>query len=113
MNEKMEYWMSQVYKWQIKGDKVQPPKMDLPKCVIERIKFFQDQIDDGLTFYGALTAILAVNEEQAKHDIEMGGKWLPVSDEFRKWMHSDFYVNTRQMIIAQVLIYGWDDDNIV
>lgn len=115
MNEKMKYWMSQVYKWQIKGDKVQPPKMDLPKCVIERIEFFQDQIDDGLTYYGALTAVLAINEEQTKHDIELGGEWLPVSDEFRKWLHGEgidqIYSDYREMMIAVALIYGWDDND--
>lgn len=114
MNEKMKYWLSQVYKWRIKDGKPRPPKLDLPKFVIKRIKFFEDQNDNGLTFYGAFTAILAADEKQAKHDIEIGGgDWLPVSDEFRKWMHSDYFVNTRQMIIALALIYGWSDDDIV
>lgn len=40
---------------------------------------------------------------------------MPVSDEFRKWLHGEgidqIYSNYREMMIAVALIYGWDDDD--
>lgn len=113
MDKELMKYMAPVYKWRIKDGKVLPPKFGLPKCVTERIQFFHDQMEDGLTFYGALTAILAINEPQVKHDVESGGFWLPKSGGFDKWLHGtgigQCFENERQETIALALLYGWED----
>ncbi|MEE8823719.1 hypothetical protein LASUN_13240 [Lentilactobacillus sunkii] len=99
--------ISSIYHWSIEGDKVKPPQIGFPPAVKARIAFFASQMEGGLLFSGALELILAYDEQQAKQKCEMGGEWLPVSDEFRKWRDQpDFAQVFREEQIALALMYG-------
>lgn len=106
VDRKYKEALDSVWGWKIDGDKIMPPQFRLPSAVIERIDWFDDQITDGLTFLGALELILAYDEERAKADCELGGNWLPVSDEFKKWRDQDLYGSFREQQIALALMYG-------
>lgn len=80
----------------------------LPKFVRQRADFFAKQTADGLSYFGALKATMAYEYEvsEIKKEIEFGGSWLPVSDEFKNWRDSYLGKNSKQMIVALYLIYG-------
>lgn len=78
----------------------------LPKFVRQRADFFAKQAGDGLSYIGALEATMAYEEDKAKKDIEIGGLWLPVSDEFKNWRDDFLGYGMKQMIVALYLIYG-------
>ncbi len=115
MAKDIKYYDDQIYRWFYEGGKIHPPKMDLPKAVKERLEFFLDQTDFGLTYLGCLEAVLAYDEEKVKKEIEMGGDWLPVSKEFKEWRDGTGselpYHSSKEQIIALALIYGWSDDD--
>ena len=47
------------------------------------------------------------DEAQYKKDCEIGGTWLPASNEFKKWRDQDYYQSLRESIVALALIYGY------
>jgi len=67
-------------------------------------------MDEGLTFYGGYTAVLAYEEDQAREDFEFGGTWLPVSDEFKAWRDDGFAGSFKEMQIALALIYAYEEE---
>lgn len=78
----------------------------LPNFVRQRADFFAKQMADGLSYFGALEATMAYEEAESKKEIEMGGSWLPVSDEFKNWRDGFLGYGMKQMIVALYMIYG-------
>ncbi|MGG5359360.1 hypothetical protein [Enterococcus sp. DIV0240a] len=92
-------------------NEIQSPRMDLPECVKERIKFFGKYSEDGLSFSGCIELIMAEDEEKAKKEFESGAyeDYLPASEEFKQWRDEIALRNLHQMEIAVALIYGMGD----
>ena len=97
--------VNSVYGWKSVDGKVVPPQFKLPAAVIERVNFFGEQMEDGLTLLGALNLIFAYDEERSKADCELGGEWLQVSDEFKKWRGNHFN-EFKEHQVALALIFG-------
>ncbi|MDV9114977.1 hypothetical protein [Lactiplantibacillus plantarum] len=57
-----------IYGWSVKDGKCVPPKIIFPKPVVERIEYFAEEMENGLTFQGALEYIFARNEEHCKEE---------------------------------------------
>lgn len=81
---------------------------DFPTAVVERVEYFIDEMDDGLSFTGALESVLAYHEHDQKELYEQGGsEWLPVSQEFKNWRDDNpSLYGLKEMAIALSLIYG-------
>ncbi|WP_338353488.1 hypothetical protein [Enterococcus faecalis] len=116
MSEKIRTACNNIYKFTIVEENgeniVHTPKMDLPECVKERIKFFGKYLDDGMTFTGCLRMIMAKDEEKAKQDFGIGAyeDYLPASEEFKQWRDDIALRNLHQMEIAVALIYGLGEE---
>ena len=93
------------------GNDHRKTKIKLPKCVTNRLDWVREYMDEGLTFYGGYTAVLAYEEDQAREDFEFGGTWLPVSDEFKAWRDEGFDRSFKEMQIALALIYAYEVDD--
>jgi len=76
--------LKSVYGWSVKDGKCVPPKIIFPKPVADRIEYFAEEMENGLTFQGALEFIFAGDEKKCKEDCEQFMDWLPVSDGFKK-----------------------------
>lgn len=117
MNKQISTAMNNIYKFTIFEEngksRVHAPKMDLPECVKERIKFFGKYSEDGLSFSGCIDLIMAEDEEKAKKEFEIGAyeDYLPASEEFKQWRDEIALRNLHQMEIAVALIYGVGDDS--
>lgn len=117
MNKQISTAMNNVYKFTIFEEngknRVRAPKMDLPECVKERIKFFGKYSEDGLSFLGCMDLIMAEDEDKAKKEFEIGAyeDYLPASEEFKQWRDEIALRNLHQMEIAVALIYGMGEDN--
>lgn len=96
-----------VYGWQVENN-VANLKMDLPHFVKERVEYFREETEDGLTFMGYMTAVLGHEEDEKENreifDMFASIEWLPVSEEFKKWR--DEYFAMRQLEVAIAIIYG-------
>ncbi len=106
----IEEAIKNIYGWTIDKDKVVPPKMDLPNCVKDHIRWALPEEENGLTLLGAMQSILAYDEEKAKRDWNMGAavEWLPVSGDFIKWRE---HTPLAELQIAVELIYGSDESD--
>lgn len=93
----------------IYGNDPRNTKIQLPKCVTERLDWVSECIEEGLTFYGGFMAVLAYEEDQAREDFELGGTWLPVSDEFKAWRDEGYTWRLKEMQIALALIYAYEE----
>ncbi len=117
MNNSTKKSFNNVYGFKIVEEngenKIQSPKMDLPDCVKERIKFFGKYSEDGLNFSGCIDLIMAEDEEKAKKEFEIGAyeDYLSASEEFKQWRDEIALHNLHQMEIAVALIYGTGDDS--
>lgn len=102
--------LNNIYGWTIKKGEPVPPKMNLPKCVKDRIKWVLPEEENGLTLLGAMQSILAYDEGKAKRDWNMGAaaEWLPVSDDFTQWRDK---TPLAELQIAVELIYGSEEDD--
>lgn len=96
-----------VYGWSV-NDKGQcvPPTPVYPKAVRERVQWAIGYMQEGLTYAGAFDAVMANNEALDHHNFELGGDWLPVTDEFRAWRDEPFMGSIHAMQIALSLLYG-------
>ena len=92
-----------VYKWTVKDDKVEPPVHKFPKEVKERIDYFWDMAEDGMTFMGAMECIFA-DEKPVDYDWGASKDWLPKSEAFSDWVNQ--LPGMSQMEIAIYMIYG-------
>ncbi|MCY9806551.1 hypothetical protein OXT66_03175 [Lentilactobacillus senioris] len=97
-----------IFGWSVDEENGKPkvPLIIFPDAVADRIKFFVDQMGDGLLFTGALNFIFAYDEERDKQDCEEGGEWLPVSDEFKEWRDKHFADN-HEIVVALGMMYGY------
>ena len=95
-----------IYGWSVNDGKCVPPKITFPKPVVERIEYFSKEIENGLTFQGALEFIFARDEKRCKEECEQFMDWLPVSDRFREWLDGDFLYSLKEEQIMLALIYG-------
>lgn len=95
-----------IYGWSVKDGKCVPPKIIFPKPVAERIEYFAEEMENGLTFQGALEYIFAGNEKKCKEECEQFMDWLPVSEEFEKWRDDYFSYNFKEAQVMLALIYG-------
>ncbi|MFT8412316.1 MAG: hypothetical protein ABF743_10145 [Schleiferilactobacillus perolens] len=50
------------------------PKQHLPEFVHERINWVIPYVDEGLTYFGALRAVLGYNEPELQQEFELGGE---------------------------------------
>lgn len=98
--------LKSVYGWSVKDGKCVPPKIIFPKPVADRIEYFAEEMENGLTFQGALEYIFARDEEKCKEDCEQFMDWLPVSDGFKKWSDDYFSYNYKEAQVMLALIYG-------
>ncbi|KOE73496.1 hypothetical protein AB662_02290 [Lactiplantibacillus plantarum] len=106
MSDHFEKLAKSIYGWSVKDGKCVPPKITFPKPVVERIEYFSEEIENGLTFQGALEFIFAGDEKRCKEECEQFMDWLPVSDGFREWLDGDFLYSFKEEQIMLALIYG-------
>jgi hypothetical protein len=112
MSDELKKALNNIYKFTIIEEdgknKVQPPQMELPESVKERIKFFGKYSEDGLSFLGCINLIMAEDEEECKKDFEIGAyeDYLPATQEFKQWRDEPILHSLHQIEIAVALIYG-------
>lgn len=97
--------MNNIFGWKIEDGKVSPPKFDFPDFVWDRIEMSASEFENGLTFTGALKAVLAYDEKKSEEEWDLGActEWVPVTQEFIKWRDNQPDVS---MELAVALIYG-------
>ncbi len=104
--------MKNIYGFTIKDNKIEAPKMDLPIFVEERIKFFGKYSEEGMTYIGALTHILAYGDHK-ELEIEFAfgttEEWLKPSEEFIEWRD---LTPMSEVVIATALIYGTGSEEV-
>lgn len=98
--------ISAIYGWRPTDDgRVEPPAVIMPKCAINRVEWANQWMLDGLTFLGAINAVLA-EASDIQAEFELGGTWMPVTKEFEKWRDEPSLHGIRQVQVALALIYG-------
>lgn len=89
-----------------------PPKIVLPKFVSDRINLFREDVENGLSFFGALEFVLWQDDERCSKDYELGGGNLledvKPTKEFEHWVNEWLVSYSRQEKIALALVYGYD-----
>jgi hypothetical protein len=95
----------------VKG-KPAPPNIVLPKFVGDRIDLFREDVENGLSFFGALEFILWQDDEHCSKEYELGGENLledvKPTKEFENWVNEWLVSYSRQEKIALALVYGYD-----
>lgn len=115
---KFDEAMDQVYGWEIdeKTNKITPPAVahPFPKCVCDRLKWINQERDNGLTFRGAIHFLLDVEDDQAlKKEWDEGwsaSDYLPVTKDYYNWITAEdtpFADNLRQNAVVIALTYSW------
>lgn len=87
----------------IYGWRVTPPEHHLPKAVKERIDYFWEMGEDGMTFMGAMDCIFS-DKKPKDYDWGATKDWLPKSEEFESWYNQ--FPRMAQMEVAVYMIYG-------
>ncbi|MCH1645068.1 hypothetical protein [Streptococcus suis] len=101
--ERLDKMFNGIYGWTVKADEIIAPTHDLPDAVKERVAYFREMAEDGMTFLGVMECIFA-NEKPDSYDFGATKDWLPMSQEFKDWVG---YANSMaQMEIAVYMIYG-------
>ncbi|HJE96554.1 MAG TPA: DUF1642 domain-containing protein [Ligilactobacillus acidipiscis] len=88
-----------------------PPKIILPKFVADRIELFREDMENGLTFFGALQFILWGDDKYCSEEYQFGGvdlEKVKPTKEFEDWTNEWLLSGPRQQKIALALIYGYD-----
>lgn len=95
-----------VFGFKIIDGKINPPVYDLPDCIKERIAYFSECAEDGLSFFGCLDCILAIDEERSKQQFALGAAkpWLDMTEEAYQWFSE--MGAPGEMLIAVDLLYG-------
>lgn len=95
--------VNEVYGWSVEDGKPKPPKQNLPQAVKDRVDYFREMVENGLTFLGLIECIF---EDEKPKDYDWGAtkNWLPKSKEFNDWVGCS--QNIAQLVIAVYLIYG-------
>lgn len=88
------------------------PKIVLPKFVSDRINLFREDVENGLSFFGALEFILWQDDEYCSKEYELGGGNLledvKPTKEFEDWVNKWLVSYSRQEKVALALMYGYD-----
>lgn len=103
MIDKLHEMIDAIYGWSVENEEIKAPEPDLPEAVTERVDYFLEMIDDGLTFLGLLDFIFS-DKKPADYDFGASKQWLPKSKEFDEWV--GFFPNLAQMAIATYIIFG-------
>lgn len=103
MTDKLYEMIDAIYDWSVENGEVKAPKPDLPKAVTERVDYFLEMIDDGLTFIGLLDFIFS-DKKPTDYDFGATKDWIPKSKEFDEWVGT--FSNLAQMAIATYIIFG-------
>ena len=107
MMEDLKQKVNAVYNWTVEDGKPKPPKQDLPQAVKDRVDYFWEMAEDGMTFMGAMECIFA-DEKPTDYDLGATKGWLPKSKEFDDWV--GYTPSVSQLVIAVYLIYGGSED---
>ncbi|MGM0074380.1 hypothetical protein [Enterococcus diestrammenae] len=93
-----------IFGWTVDGEQVIPPKFSFPDCVWDRVSYFSEGFEYGLTYSGCLSLVLAYDEDDCKKKFDLGDPrpWFPVTQEFKQWRDAHAL---REMEIAAVLLY--------
>ncbi|MCU0082463.1 hypothetical protein [Streptococcus danieliae] len=92
-----------IYGWTTNGHEAVPPIHDFPIEVKERVDYFADLTDDGLTFLGILDCIFS-EEKTEGYDFGASKPWLPMTEGFKEWVNC--LHSLAQMEVAVYLLYG-------
>ncbi|CJH68873.1 hypothetical protein [Streptococcus pneumoniae] len=103
MMEELKQKVNEVYNWTVEDGRPKPPKQDLPQVVKDRVDYFWEMAEDGMTFMGAMECIFA-DEKPTDYDLGATKGWLPKSKEFDDWI--GYSPSMAQVVIAVYLIYG-------
>lgn len=101
--EDLKKKVNEVYGWSVQNGKPTPPKQELPQAVKDRVGYFREMVEDGLTFLGVMECIFG-DEKPKDYDLGATKEWLPKSKEFNDWV--GYSQNMAQSVIAVYLIYG-------
>ncbi|VLY52645.1 gp24 [Streptococcus pneumoniae] len=96
--EELKQKVNEVYNWTVEDGKPKPPKQDLPQAVKERVDYFWEMAEDGMTFIGAMECIFA-DEKPTDYDLGATKDWLPKSKEFDDWI--GYSPSMAQVVIAE------------
>nr|DAK67831.1 MAG TPA: hypothetical protein [Caudoviricetes sp.] len=103
MTDNFNKMIDAIYGWSIENGEIKAPKPDLPKEVTERVDYFLEMIEDGLTLLGLLDFIFS-DKKPADYDFGASKDWLPKSKEFDEWV--GIFSSLAQMAIATYIIFG-------
>ena len=103
MTDDFNKMFNAIYGWSIENGKIKAPKPDFPKAVMERVDYFREMTEDGLTFLGLLNFIFS-EKKPTDYDFGASKDWLPKSKEFEEW--AGRFSNMAQMAIATYIIFG-------
>ena len=110
--------LNSIYGWHGQANgKAERPKCFLPECMKERIRYFQPQMEEGLTFERCLQYILATKESE-KDLLDdyyefTNTEWLPVSDKVEEWHKSYYGLQERYACpqVAVAMLYGYGEED--
>ena len=108
VDENFRQELQAIFAFKTKDGKTEMPDGNLPDFAKKRCDWALQFVDMGLNFLGELEFALALDENEAKKEFEVGASvkdWMPVSEEFRNWIHGN-YSSMRQMRVVLYLIYG-------
>lgn len=92
-----------VYGWSVENGEPKPPKQVLPQAVKDRVDYFWEMAEDGLTLLGAMECIFS-NEKPKDYNWFASKDWFPKTKEFDDW--ADQSLSMAQFVVAVYLIYG-------
>ena len=96
-----------IHAWSVKDGKVEPPKHTFPKAVKDRVDYFAEMSQDGMTFLGCLDCIFS-DKKPDDYDWGASKDWLPKSEEFKEWESQG--PRLAQGEIAIYLLFGnWEE----
>lgn len=107
MSENYDNKMRGIYGWTVEDGKAVPPVHRFPKAVKDRLDYFAEMMEDGLSLRGCLEFVFSETEP---HDYSFGATkdWLPQDDIFKKWVGTTEIVAWTEAVIY--LLYGnWTD----
>ncbi|HEL2202609.1 TPA: hypothetical protein TZE08_002250, partial [Streptococcus suis] len=73
--EKLKNMYRGVYGWTVQNGKPFPPAHDLPSVAKNRVDYFWDMAEHGMTFMGAMKCIFA-NQKPEEYDLGATKDWL-------------------------------------
>lgn len=100
-----------VYGWRVKDGKCTPLELNhpLPDFVEKRVDWVSNEMQEGvLTFRGAFKMLLDIdNEKELRKDWEFGASsdYMPISDEYRKWLKDPILEDIRRVALMIAVIY--------